>query len=301
MSWAHLVRVARAPLWLLAVISRNMSLLGLPDVLGAFSACGPGTPVVAGSDTISGTGTFDELVGELLDGLGPKVVQMDNMGVVAGWRPLAQLQPRQQAARRTAIMHAGLSLACAMLPGRLALAHIEIVAKGIMGQLLHICSFTSDDASESIGLENLVTYRFVKEAKIHLANVLLKWQSHVLQSIVHELRFPRFKKDVSLDWIALARAPRSSLVIAMDLWDETGQHLSVSSCGTRLDALPIEKEYLLAKLRGESTQGITISTMVHKATIDIIDLESERSVFSEKRTAPLLRMSSTKAEALSTT
>eukprot|EP00969_Alexandrium_andersonii_P325718 14391506-Alexandrium_andersonii.AAC.1 len=58
------------------------------------------------------------------------------------------------------------------------------------------------------------------------------------------------------------------------MWDETGQQMTLAASGQVLQMLPLDRQYLLAKLRGESTQGVTMSTMVHRIVLTVVNFRT---------------------------
>ena len=206
--------------------------------------------------------------------------------------------------------HAAVCLACAFIPGRLALSHVGVVAKKLIGSILEMATkatFGVDAAADANmcgqlkydDWGHLITPRYVKEAKVHVANVLLAYQFRILQSLVHELAIPRLLETVQQKKPAPALKPIDQvLVITVDAWDETWQHMSVSSGSRLLNMVAIDKAYLQAKLCGESVEGMTVSSMVHKMDLRIYNIFDAVVVFDEPLLAPLLRMQRGNAETI---
>ena len=137
----------------------------------------------------------------------------------------------------------------------------------------------------------MITPRFVRESKLHVANVLLSHQERCLQSV--RAREFHHKQTGQVGRL---------VTITLDLWDETGQHMQMTKNQANVSeipgGIPLLREYLNAKAKGASTTGMVMSIFLHKAWLKAIDIDTGCVLCDEPVTAPLQGLLSKRAETL---
>ena len=81
-----------------------------------------------------------------------------------------------------------------------------------------------------------------------MPSISLAYQDRVVSSVVHELGCPQTLASVPAAGVQL-QMPKDEdelLAVSLDVWDETKQIMSVAPSGRTWNALPLDREYLLA-------------------------------------------------------
>ena len=166
---------------------------------------------------------------------------------------------------------AHLGVAVALLPGRIASAHVSLV----VGELLHkLASAPMVGLPVHYELGEFFDSKSCRSSLAQCARVYLEMQADAHQTLLN-----------SGDPVVAAN-PENFMAVGVCKWDETEQHMQLRASGMP-SAIPLLRSYLDAKRRGESTQGMAMQALIQESFVYKVDLMNRRLATSETLVAPL--------------